>query len=75
MTELDGTKESGLYTIVFSGRAYAKITYANGDKATIWAVENDNARSISQVAELAYDDASDENKQILDDFFTVTDNT
>ena len=75
MTELDGTKESGLYTIVFSGRAYAKITYANGDKATIWAVENDNARSISQVAELAYDDASDTNKQILDDFFTVTDNT
>ena len=68
MTNLDASAEDGLYDVVFTGRAYVKIVYSDGSKATIWAIENDNARSISQVASMAYNDVSDENKLILDEF-------
>ena len=71
MTEMDESVEDGLYDIVFEGRAYVKVTYANGAKTTIWAIANDNARSVSQVAVNVYDQVSPEMQAILDEFITL----
>lgn len=40
----------------FEGRAFVKISYADGTQKTIYANGNDNARSIAYVAHCAYND-------------------
>ncbi|MBQ3047310.1 MAG: metallophosphoesterase [Clostridia bacterium] len=42
----------------FAGRSYMTVTYADGQTATIYAQVNDNARSLGEVAEKAYNDRS-----------------
>ena len=59
---------------MFNGIAYVKVTYSDGTKATIWAIENDNLRSISQVAALAYDEEP-EHQEILEKLITISPNT
>lgn len=71
MTDMDDSVEDGLYDIEFEGRAYVKVTYADGTKTTIWAIANDNIRSIRQVAVNVYDQVSPEMQVILDEFITV----
>lgn len=40
----------------FMGRGYLTVTYADGTQTTIYAVENENVRSVKQVALKAYND-------------------
>ena len=41
---------------LFEGRAFVKVTFADGTQKKIFASGNDNVRSISQVAYMAYND-------------------
>lgn len=43
-------------TTQFEGRAFVKVTYADGTAKKIWATGNENKRSISYVAYCAYND-------------------
>lgn len=51
------------FSTKFTGRGYVTITYSDGATATYFAAENDNERSIAEVAESAYNDRSSEQSE------------
>ena len=51
------------FSTKFTGRGYVTITYSDGATATYSAAENDNERSIAEVAESAYNDRSSEQSE------------